>query len=684
MSTLNSREFLKHLLFGIAGSATVLGFLFYATSNSSESFSPQSIFDTLSNSSITLFAIYILLAVIGIVVRAYRYQILISAAGEPGDSTPPMKSMIWITAVRGMVVDLLPARLGELVYVALLKRFGGTRITSGLSSLVFAMVLDIAVLAPLAVVLILLIGFPNNAPLKVALIAIFVVTSFYIGVRFILPHIHNFVKTHTSGHSGLVGKISGFITGLMAAAESTIRAGIFFKVVLLTVIVRALKYVGLLILFHSVASASFPELDFIKPFETLAAMIASEMTAALPIPTLMSFGAWEVGGMTFMAFLGAPPQSSLITLIAVHILTQSVDYGIGLFALLTLFLNQASHIKQTKGFRKPPIIPVTVALVSLAGTYLAWAQYNDSNREYSDNNQMVSKIDPHQLPQWLKDTEGKIVWASNRMGNHNIMMMTLPEMTVRALTVHPHTETHPRISPDGNKVIFSRSHELWQSWRIQKPWDVWLKDLETNKETRVAKHGMSASWSEDGKKIYFYRHPGEIWQYDLASKKESVLYKKNQPGMPNQELFWPSINSKGELAVAFRDLGRPTNIIVDQDGNRTDVAPGCMLTWTPSGEQAFFISSKDGGKHKNQINLYDPDTGSISRLLDLPGDLSHEYFPKLDHSEKFLIFSASDGGHEPDIEDYEIFIWKTNQKPEDAVRLTFDKGNDSWPDIYLK
>ena len=136
MSTLNSREFLKHLLFGIAGSATVLGFLFYATSNSSESFSPQSIFDTLSNSSITLFAIYILLAVIGIVVRAYRYQILISAAGEPSDGTPPMKSMIWITAVRGMVVDLLPARLGELVYVALLKRFGGTQITSGLSSLV--------------------------------------------------------------------------------------------------------------------------------------------------------------------------------------------------------------------------------------------------------------------------------------------------------------------------------------------------------------------------------------------------------------------------------------------------------------------------------------------------------------------------------------------------------------------
>lgn len=681
---MQSRELIKHILFGIAGSATVLAMLFYATSNSSESVSPQRIFEVITNSSIALFVLYIILALIGIVIRAYRYQILIKAAGEPDDGIPSMNIMVLITAVRGMVVDLLPARLGELVYVGLLKRFGGTQITSGLSSLVFAMVLDIAVLAPIAVILILLIGFPNNAPLKVALIALFVVTAFYISVRFILPYIHRFVVKYTEHNTGILGKISGFITELMEAADSTVRAGIFLKVIVLTVFVRLLKYLGLLILFHSVASANFPNLDFMTPAETLAAMIASEMTAALPIPTLMSFGAWEVGGMTFMAFLGAPPQDSLISLIGVHILTQSVDYGIGLFALLTLFLNQSSKMNPSNGLSKLPLVPAAVVLLSIAGTYLAWAQYTDSSKQYALNNNIESSIDADQMPEWLKSKTGKVVWSSNRMGNHNIMMMTIPEMTIKALTIHPHTETHPRLSPDGSKIVFSRSHEVWQSWRIQEPWDIWMKDLNTNEERKIAETAMFPSWSEDGSKIYFYRHPGAIGQYDLNQNEESVLYTKDQAGMPNQELFWPSINHKEELAVAYRDLGRPTNIIVDLAGNQTVVAPGCMLTWTPSGEQAFFISSKSGGKQKNQINLYDPKSGEISKLLDLPGELSHEYFPKLDQSETIMVFAASDGAHEPDIEDYEIFIWETNQTEADTVRLTFDKGNDAWPDIFIE
>ena len=116
----------------------------------------------------------------------------------------------------------------------------------------------------------------------------------------------------------------------------------------------------------------------------------------------------------------------------------------------------------------------------------------------------------------------------------------------------------------------------------------------------------------------------------------------------------------------------------------TTVARGCMLTWSPDNSFALFISSKDGGKHKNQINRFDPATGQISRFLDLPGELSHEYFPRLDPTQRYLVFAASDGAHEPDIEDYEIFLWDTTTSADQAVRLTTSSGNDSWPDIWLR
>ena len=52
--------------------------------------------------------------------------------------------MILVTAIRGMAVDFLPARLGELIYVGLIKKAAGTSFSRGLNSLVVAMVLDVA------------------------------------------------------------------------------------------------------------------------------------------------------------------------------------------------------------------------------------------------------------------------------------------------------------------------------------------------------------------------------------------------------------------------------------------------------------------------------------------------------------------------------------------------------------
>ena len=121
------------------------------------------------NSSLAVFGGFILLSLVGIWLRSIRYRILIKAALAPEDRVesqlPGRKTMFLITAVRSMVVDLLPARLGEIIYVVLLKRYTQTRVPAGLSSLLFAMLLDIAVLAPITILIVLAIGFPTGTPI---------------------------------------------------------------------------------------------------------------------------------------------------------------------------------------------------------------------------------------------------------------------------------------------------------------------------------------------------------------------------------------------------------------------------------------------------------------------------------------------------------------------------------------
>ncbi len=192
------------------------------------------------------------------------------------------------------------------------------------------------------------------------------------------------------------------------------------------------------------------------------------------------------------------------------------------------------------------------------------------------------------------------------------------------------------------------------------------------------------TWSKNGESVFFYRHVGEIWEYSLASKEEKRLLANGIEKLPKTELFWPSLNQEGQIAVSYKDIGQPKNLIADSRGEIVAVAPGCMITWAPSGDFAFFVSNTSGGKQANQFNRYDPVDGSISEWLDLPGKFSHEYFPRLDSSENYLVFSASADAHEPDIEDYELFLWKTSTSVSEAIRLTFDHENDSWPDIFIE
>ena len=278
---------------------------------------------------------------------------------------------------------------------------------------------------------------------------------------------------------------------------------------------------------------------------------------------------------------------------------------------------------------------------------------------------------------------GFIVWSSNRFGNHDILKMELPDQKITQLTSHPHTEYYPRVSPDGKFVVFARSHIPWVSQRNQAPWDVILLDLETGEERLLAKNGNTPTWSADGKKVYFQRNLIEFTEIDVKSGKEKLIYKSGEGDISHKTILQtPHLSPDGQqMSVTLRGAQHRIGI-TDLEGKFKEIADGCQLTWNKDGEFLYFVDY--GGKQKNAIYIYEPAEDKKTLWLDLPGEFSHEYFPKLSVEEDYLIFASSTGGHEHDSADYEIFLWQVGTPVESATRLTFHTGNDNWPDVFIE
>ncbi|MCI5161462.1 MAG: hypothetical protein D3917_05450 [Candidatus Electrothrix sp. AX5] len=693
----NNRFFLKALL-SLGISLLLIALLINGIDGSAELAIRAKLFSVLSRTSRNALFLYMLATILQAFLRTVRYRVLLKSSVKNNEELPGLLRLCMVTMSRNMFTDMLPARLGELSYIAMLNLGFKVRADACLSSLALSFVFD---LIALALLLLGMIGYQLILfGVELWLVATVIILSVLCGLLllFLFPTLQRVSERLSEIFSGN-GKENGKIERLVKLLRDTslslqnaAQRGIIGRVLVLSLGVRIAKYAGLYLLFCGVISGSFSDITK-DVVDVVIALISAEAGAGLPLPTFMSFGTYEAGGTLALVALGASKASSIVVMLAVHIWSQCIDYafGIGATILFTLSVIDRKHIfnkAKKDGIRHWKMLFCALFILFAGGFFLGvqlwkmhktgWVQPPSPGKTISIPSTAERITNPV-----FDNLHGFVIWSSNRFGNHDLVMLTLPELELTRLTTDPHTEYFPRISPNGGKVLFCRSQEPWVSQRNKFAWDTWLLDLKTGTTRLLAENANTPTWSPDGEKIYFVRQANQFVEYTLANQKEIVVFETGEKHSLNAsiQLETPArSDTKQALAVTLRGGARGT-FIINKDKSIQQIGRGCQVNWSPDSSFLYLVDhQKAGGNAFFRVN---PETLEKKLWFDAPGAFSHEYFPKISNTGDMLVFGASTGGHEHDRADYEIFLWPIGSPMGNTARLSFHTGNDNWPDIYL-
>lgn len=654
------------------------------------------VWDAVRQVSLAAVGLYFLCQLLQTLFRALRYRVLLKGDGEAG--VPGLGRMTLVTFARNMFVDLVPARAGELTYVAMLNR--GYRVSGEacLSSLTVSMLFDFLalwlVLAGSLLAPVLQSGARGYLGAVLIMLTL-VILAGWICLFYLPGPLLKLARR-------ILGKLASwkpmatlldFAAQVVESLERVRRSGRLGSVLGLSALVRIFKYLGLVVLFRGVAVAVAPDLAGAPVWTVLVTLVSAEGGASLPVPSFMSFGTYEAGGVAALGALGFAAGQAAVVLLAMHIVSQVIDYTLGGLAMIAFSWTVSAAEAPPSTDRAPLLLKlagVGLLMAVGAGSLLlgakAWLTFKRSSEREPPG--VGALADDHAagmkaLAQWAEPYRGFVVWSSNRTGNHEIHLRTLPDLQERRLTDNGFTDTYPRISPDGKQIVFCRSKLPYVSQRDPVPWDVFRIDLTSGKEQLVAEDGNTPTWSRDGSSIIFQRAAGQVVQHRLEDGEETVLVASGEGSVPpGLQLQTPDYYHPAErLAVTVRGRKRGTWIIGPGD-QFVQVGGGCQLAWADDGSFLYYIDH--GGKMQNRVTRVDPETVEQSPWLDLPEPYSHEYFPKLARNPRLLALGASAEGHEHDRADYEIFLWQPGTPAEQTARFTFHTGNDGWPDVFVE
>lgn len=289
--------------------------------------------------------------------------------------------------------------------------------------------------------------------------------------------------------------------------------------------------------------------------------------------------------------------------------------------------------------------------------------------------------------------KGQIVWSSSRLGNHDLFVMNTDGSNIRPITKGENVDWFPRFAPDGARILFTRSKKGWVFERdanTDGKWDIFTVTPEGKDETKVVDNASWGSWVSNDEIVY--ARNTRIYKRGLAGGEETLLVDSSAvPDLDGALMQQPEMSKDGRyIAITLRGSKRETGIWDLKKKTWSRTGEGCQINWAPTGDEIYWVHpTGNGGSRVLHMAVKggkpassDADADSLT-LIDIPGRRSHEYFPQLSADGKWLVWAATQRGHDHDIADYEIYLWKVGAEPQTATRLTYHSGNDRWPDIFI-
>jgi tricorn protease len=216
-----------------------------------------------------------------------------------------------------------------------------------------------------------------------------------------------------------------------------------------------------------------------------------------------------------------------------------------LFAAAVLLL-PALAPAQVKLLRHPAYSKGKVAFSYLGDIWIA-------NENGSGANRLTDNSARDQFPRFSPDGS-MVAFSSNRDGNYDVYVVPSTGGKPRQLTFHSAADNVVGWTQDGKKIVFSSARGTGVFPNVATLWEI---PLEGGIETPIQTDwGSSASFSPDGTKMAFSRHPGvwsrkhyrgsyavDLWVEDLASKKFTKLGDPDYKG----NYLWPMYAANNEI-----------------------------------------------------------------------------------------------------------------------------------------
>jgi hypothetical protein len=283
---------------------------------------------------------FVLVALAGAALRAWRYKWLLL----PHRISWPR--IFQVTFIRNLFVDFFPARLGSLSYVYVLNKSLKYSFEAASSSFVVAFVLDFLTLSPFLIFSILAVGLGQTSVSNSLLLGI---SLFFFAIMILIfwkisPLVGFVLKIYRRALEvfGQTGKKWARVS--VEKIELTIREldsirhrKIGWPLFILSLGIRLAKYGSLYFLLFSLLRShgfSFESLSFSK---TILGITGAELTSALPIKGIGGFGTWESAWALTLTLMGFETRIAILSS-AVHLITNSFEYLLGVLSILALLL----------------------------------------------------------------------------------------------------------------------------------------------------------------------------------------------------------------------------------------------------------------------------------------------------------------------------------------------------------